>query len=126
MFTLNSLWEHLPSGFATVAMDKLRSKTRTARNRLAEASSSGTGTGELHVPHQTLAPHENSSTHAVNEGFQSAEPGTDAHDFGVPAGQPTRQPVIEAPTSLQSSIDAGEHVPKPTRKDDPSSHVTYK
>jgi hypothetical protein len=105
-------------------MDKLKSKTRSARNRLAEASS-GTGAGELHVPHQSLAPHENSSTHGVNEGFQSAEPGTNAHDFGVSATQPTRQPVIEPPTSLESSIDAGGHVPKPTRKDDPSSHVTY-
>jgi hypothetical protein len=107
-------------------MDKLKSKTRSARNRLAEATSSGAGTGELHVPHQSLAPHENSSTHAVNEGFQSAEPGTNAQDFGVPADQPTRQPVIEPPTSLESSIDAGQHVPKPTRAGDPSSHVTYR
>jgi hypothetical protein len=105
-----------------VFMDKLRLKTRSARNRVA----TGTGTGELHGPHQSLSPHENSSTHAVNEGFQPAEPaGTNAHDFGVPAGQPTQQPAVEPPTSLQSSIDAGEHVPKPTRRDDPASHVTY-
>jgi hypothetical protein len=108
-------------------MDKLKLKTRLARNRPAEGSSSGTaaGSGDLHVPHQALKPHDNSSTHAVNEGFQSAEPGTNAQDFGAPAGQPTRQPIIEPPTSLQSSIDAGEHVPKPTRKNDPSTHVSY-
>ncbi|KAL1799958.1 hypothetical protein ACET3X_000300 [Alternaria dauci] len=106
-------------------MEKLKSKTRSARNRLAGATSSGSGTGELHAPHQSLPPHENSSTHAVNEGFQSAEPGTNAQDFGTPADQPTQQPVIEPPTSLESSIDAGQHVPKPTRANDPSSHVTY-
>ncbi|KAF1839595.1 hypothetical protein BDW02DRAFT_538909 [Decorospora gaudefroyi] len=106
-------------------MDRFRLKTRSARNRLAEATSSGTGTGELHVPHQSLAPHENSSTHGVNEGFQGAEPGTTAHDFGTADNEPTRQPVLEPPTSLQSSIDAGQHVPKPSRKSDPSTHVTY-
>ena len=107
-------------------MDKLKSKTRSARNRLAEASSSGSGTGELHGPHQSLVPHENSSTYAVNEGYQGGEPGTNAQDFGAADDQPTQQPVLEPPTSLQSSIDAGSHVPKPTRTSDPSSHVTYK
>ncbi|EAT80451.2 hypothetical protein SNOG_12039 [Parastagonospora nodorum SN15] len=86
-------------------MDKVRAKTRTARNRLAEATSSGTGQGSLHVPHSSLAPHDNSSTHAVNEGFLGPLPGTEAQDFATP-NEPTRQPVIEPPTSLQSSVDA--------------------
>jgi hypothetical protein len=106
-------------------MDKLKSKTRSARNRLAEATSSGTGHGELQPPHQDVAPHDNSSTYAVNEGFQGT-PGTNAHDFGAAPTQPTQQPVLEPPTSLQSSIDAGKHVPKPSRYSDPSSHVTHR
>ncbi|USP73275.1 hypothetical protein yc1106_00549 [Curvularia clavata] len=93
-------------------MDKLRSKARTARNRLAEATSSAS------AQQQSQTDHHDSSTHA-------REPGTYARDFGAAAGQPTQQPVLEPPTSLQSSIDAGSHVPKPTRVNDPSSHVTY-
>ncbi|KAI4655754.1 hypothetical protein J4E93_000469 [Alternaria ventricosa] len=106
-------------------MDLQRLKTRIARARGAGATSSGSGTGELHAPHQSQAPHDNSSTHAVNEGIQSAEPGTNAQDFGAAEDQPTQQPVIEPPTSLESSIDAGQHVPKPTRASDPASHVSY-
>lgn len=90
-------------------MDKLRSKARTARNRLAGAP----------------AAHQNTNTHASDDRDVPHEPGTHARDFGAPAGQPTQQPVLEPPTSLQSSIDAGSHVPKPTRVNDPSSHVTY-
>ncbi|KAH5429180.1 hypothetical protein HBI47_114640 [Parastagonospora nodorum] len=100
-------------------MDKVRAKTRTARNRLAEATSSGTGQGSLHVPHSSLAPHDNSSTHAVNEGFLGPLPGTQAQDFATP-NEPTRQPVIEPPTSLQSSVDAGLTVPKPSHHGSPS------
>lgn len=103
-------------------MDKLKAKTRSARNRLAEATSSGSGRGELHVPHQALAPHDNSSTHAVNEGFQG-QPQTAARDFAVPESQPT---VLEPPTSLQSSIDAGAHVPKPSRYGDPTTWVSHR
>ncbi|KAH7378697.1 hypothetical protein BKA66DRAFT_442725 [Pyrenochaeta sp. MPI-SDFR-AT-0127] len=106
-------------------MDKLKSKARSARNRLAEATSSGTGTGALHVPHQSLAPHANSSTHAVNEGFLGPQPGTATHDFATPDDQQARQPTVEPPTSLQSSIDAGAHVPKPSRYGDPSSLVSH-
>ena len=111
---------------SVVAMDLLRLKTRIARARGAGATSSGSGAGELHAPQQSQAPHDSSSTHAINEGIQSAEPGTNAQDFGAPADQPTQQPVIEPPTSLESSIDAGQHVPKPTRASDPSSHVSYR
>lgn len=94
-------------------MDKWKAKTRSARNRIAEATSSGTGSGSLHVPHSSLAPHDNSSTHAVNEGFLGPLPGTAARDFAAPEDQPTRQPALEPPTSLQSSVDAGTRVPKP-------------
>lgn len=111
-------------------MDKLKAKTRSARNRLAEATSPGTGTGELHVPHSTQAPHDNSSTHAVNEGFLGPQPGTAARDFASSKDPAARKPVpgvvAEPPTSLQSSIDAGAHVPKPSRYDDPSSLVSHR
>lgn len=99
-------------------MDKLKSKARLARNRLAEATSSGSATPQ----HQSATPQQNSSTDANNQG---GEPGTYARDFGVAAGQPTQQPILEPPTSLESSIDAGSHVPKPSRVADPSSQVTY-
>jgi hypothetical protein len=94
-------------------MDKFKVKSRTARNKLAEATSSGNGQGALHVPHSSLAPHEASSTHGVNEGFLGPVPGTQARDFAAPDDQPVRQPVVEPPTSLQSSVDAGLPVPKP-------------
>lgn len=97
-------------------MDKLnfQQKTRTARNRLAEAVSRGNGTGSLAVPPSTLAINDNASTTGVNEGFpgQSA-----ARDFAVPERVPVPQPKIEPPTSLQSSVDAGERVPVPPPKD---------
>ncbi|KAJ4324921.1 hypothetical protein N0V94_000975 [Neodidymelliopsis sp. IMI 364377] len=93
-------------------MDKLKiqQKSRTARNRLAEAVSRGNGTGSLAVPPSTLAINDNASTTGVNEGFpgQSA-----ARDFAVPARVPVPQPTIEPPTSLQSSVDAGKRVPVP-------------
>lgn len=93
-------------------MDKLnlQQKSRTARNRLAEAVSRGNGTGSLAVPPSTLAINDNASTTGVNEGFpgQSA-----ARDFAVPERVPVRQPTIELPTSLQSSVDAGKRVPVP-------------
>ncbi|KAG9386059.1 DUF2985 domain containing protein [Pyrenophora tritici-repentis] len=97
-------------------MDKLRSKTRWARNRSAEAPEPATA-ADSQMPRPPLA-HRNSSTQAVNEGLFAADPETNAQDFGA-------RPVIEPPTSLESSVDAGEHVPKPTRKADPTSHVTY-
>ncbi|KAF1843669.1 uncharacterized protein K460DRAFT_368535 [Cucurbitaria berberidis CBS 394.84] len=106
-------------------MDKLKAKTRSARNRLAEATSSGTGTGALHVPQQGLAPHDNSSMQAVNEGFLGTQAGPAARDFAVQDNPPVRQPVVEPPTSLQSSIDAGAHVPRPSRYGDPSSLVNH-
>ncbi|KAJ5031286.1 hypothetical protein J3E72DRAFT_23447 [Bipolaris maydis] len=96
-------------------MDKLKLKARTARSRLAGASSSAPDTPEQTAPQQSPVPQQNSSTHALHEG-------TYARDFGAPADQ---QPIVEPPTSLQSSIDAGSHVPKPSRVSDPSSHVTY-
>ncbi|UPX19344.1 uncharacterized protein EKO05_0009611 [Ascochyta rabiei] len=92
-------------------MDKLKiqQKSRTARNRLAEAVSRGNGTGSLAVPPSTLAINDNASTTGVNEGF----PGQPAaHDFAVPE-RTTVQPTIEPPTSLQSSIDSGKRVPVP-------------
>jgi hypothetical protein len=100
-------------------MDKFKAKTRTARNKLAEATSTGTGQGSLHVPHSSLAPHDNSSTHAVNEGFLGPQPGTAARDFAAPDDQPVPQPVIQPPTSLQSSVDAGLPVPKPSKNVSP-------
>ncbi|EOA89746.1 uncharacterized protein SETTUDRAFT_175712 [Exserohilum turcica Et28A] len=106
-------------------MDRLKSKAREARNRLAQATSSAPGTGELPPQHQSVSPQQTSSTDAVDEGQLGREPGTHAQDFGAAAGQQTRQPAVEPPTSLQSSIDAGSHVPKPSRVSDPSSHVTY-
>jgi hypothetical protein len=102
--------------FATlaVAMDKLNipQKTRTARNRLAEAVSRGNGTGSLAVPPSTLAINDNASTTGVNEGFpgQSA-----ARDFAVPEHDQVQQPQLEPPTSLQSSVDAGKRVPVPPK-----------
>ena len=100
-------------------MDKLRSKTRWARNRNTDAPEPATGAADPQPVRPPLAPHRNSSTQAVNEGLFAADPGTNAQDFGA-------RPVVEPPTSLESSVDAGGHVPKPTRKADPSSHVTYK
>ncbi|KAL5113610.1 hypothetical protein ACEQ8H_008502 [Pleosporales sp. CAS-2024a] len=91
-------------------MDKLKAKTRTARNRLAEATSSGTGQGSLHVTQAALAPHDDSSTRGVNEGFLGPLPATAARDFAA----------IEPPTSLQSSVDAGLHVPAPSKHGSPS------
>ncbi|KAH9879842.1 hypothetical protein J1614_001866 [Plenodomus biglobosus] len=111
-------------------MDKLRSKTRSARNRLAEATSPGHGSGALHVSHSTQAPHDNSSTVAVNEGFVGPQAGTAARDFAAsnnapPDRQRQQGPIVEPPTSLQSSIDADAHVPKPSRYGDPSSLVSH-
>ena len=97
-------------------MDKLKiqQKSRTARNRLAEAVSRGNGTGSLAVPPSTLAINDNASTTGVNEGFpgQSA-----ARDFAVLERVPVPQPTTEPPTSLQSSVDAGKRVPVPPPKD---------
>ncbi|KAF1362520.1 hypothetical protein EJ07DRAFT_174952 [Lizonia empirigonia] len=89
---------------------KFQQRSRTARNRLAEAVSRGNGTGSLAVPPSTIAINDNASTTGVNEGFpgQSA-----ARDFAVPARVPVPQPTIEPPTSLQSSVDAGQRVPAP-------------
>ncbi|KAH8726615.1 hypothetical protein GQ44DRAFT_758575 [Phaeosphaeriaceae sp. PMI808] len=103
-------------------MDKLKAKTRSARNRLAEAASTGTGQGSLHVPHSSLTPHDNASTYAVNEGYLGPLPGSHARDFAVPDDQPVQQPVIEPPTSLQSSVDAGLAVPKPSKHGSPLSN----
>jgi hypothetical protein len=97
-------------------MDKLKfqQRSRTARNKLAEAVSRGNGTGSLAVPPSTLAINDNASTTGVNEGFpgQSA-----ARDFAVPERVPVPQPKLEPPTSLQSSVDAGKRVPVPPPKD---------
>ncbi|KAJ4340982.1 hypothetical protein N0V87_002020 [Didymella glomerata] len=106
-------------------MDKLnlQQKTRTARNKFAEAVSRGNGTGSLAVPPSTLAINDDASTTGVNEGFpgQSA-----ARDFAVPEREPVPQPRIEPPTSLQSSVDAGKRVPVPPPKDvrTPKKHGT--
>jgi hypothetical protein len=102
-------------------MDKWRVKSRSVRNRLAEATAGSSGQGSLHVPHSSLAPHDNASTHAVNEGFLGPLPGTAARDFAAPDDQPVQQPAIEPPTSLQSSVDAGLPVPKPTQHGSPRS-----
>ena len=99
-----------------VSMDKLKiqQKSRTARNKLAEAVSRGNGTGSLAVPPSTLAINDNASTTGVNEGF----PGLSAaRDFAIPERVPVPQPKIEPPTSLQSSVDAGKRVPVPPPKD---------
>jgi len=96
-------------------MDKFKAKARTARNRVAEGTSRGTGSGSLSVPHSTLPPQDNASTTGVNEGFIGPQPGTAARDFAA-ADEPAPQPTIEPPTSLQSSVDAGTPVPLP-RKD---------
>ncbi|KAF2175637.1 hypothetical protein K469DRAFT_743271 [Zopfia rhizophila CBS 207.26] len=87
-------------------MDKLKSKARSARNRVAERTSTGTGSGLLSVPHSNLPPEDNVSTTAVNEGFIGPQPGTAARDFAAPD-----QPAPEPPTSLQSSVDAEEPLP---------------
>jgi hypothetical protein len=94
-------------------MDKLKSKTRLTRNRPAEATSS------------SLQPQDNSSTHAVNEGFLASQSGTAARDFAASNSPSEGVPAVEPPTSLQSSIDADAHVPKPSRYGDPSSMVTH-
>jgi hypothetical protein len=103
-----------------IAMDKFKAKTRTARNRLAEATSTGTGQGSLHVPHSSLAPHDNSSTLGVNEGFLGPRGATEARDFATAEDQPVQQPVVEPPTSLQSSVDAGLSVRKASNHGSPS------
>ena len=84
-------------------MDRLnlQQKTRTARNRLAEAVSRGNGTGSLAVPPSTLAINDNASTTGVNEGFPGQ---SSARDFAVPEREPVPQPRIEPPTSLESSV----------------------
>ncbi|KAF2707460.1 hypothetical protein K504DRAFT_384036 [Pleomassaria siparia CBS 279.74] len=90
-------------------MDKFKSKTRSARNRLAEHTSQGTGSGSLSVPHSTLVPGDNSSTLGVKEGYLGPQPGTtDARDFAVLEDKNV------PPTSLQSSVDAGIAVPSPS------------
>lgn len=90
-------------------MDKLKVKARSARNRVAESASRGDGRGSLSEPHSALPPDDNASTAAVNEGYL----GTAARDFAVSGSQPVHQPVVEPPTSLQSSVDAGTPVPTP-------------
>jgi hypothetical protein len=102
-------------------MDKWKVKTRSARNKLAEATSSGTGTAALHVPHSSLAPHDNASTFGVSEGFlgQSA-----ARDFAAPENQAVRQPALEPPTSLSASVDAGKPVLEPSRHGSPPPRFT--
>ncbi|KAF2641295.1 hypothetical protein P280DRAFT_517501 [Massarina eburnea CBS 473.64] len=106
-------------------MDKLKMKARSARNRVAEGASRGTGAGSLSEPHSTLPPQDQASVIGVNEGFIGPQPGTTARDFAADAdgaegpdapigpedGAP--QPAIEPPTSLQSSVDAGNPVPDP-------------
>lgn len=96
-------------------MDKLKSKAQSARNKVAERASRGTGSASLSAPHSTLPPEDNASTTAVNEGYLGPQPGTAARDFAVPSDQPVRQPAIEPPTSLESSVDAGKPVPVPAR-----------
>ena len=92
-------------------MDKLKVKARTARNRVAETTSRGDGRGSLAHTHSTLPPDDNASTAAVNEGFV----GTAARDFAVPTDPAAPQPVVEPPTSVQSSVDAGTPVPTPRK-----------
>jgi hypothetical protein len=93
-------------------MDKLKVKSRSARNKLAESVSQGTGSGSLAVPPSTLHhAHDNSSTTGVNEGF----PGTAARDFAAADRDDVVQPTLEPPTSLQSSVDAGNKVALPPR-----------
>lgn len=94
-------------------MDKLRVKARTARNRVAESTSRGTGSASLTAPHSDLAPSDNASVTGVNEGFIGPQPGTAARDFAIPSHHPAPQPAIVPPTSLQSSVDAGTPVPNP-------------
>jgi hypothetical protein len=98
-------------------MDKLKVKSRSARNKLAETVSQGTGSGSLAVPPSTLAAHDNSSTLGVNEGF----PGTAARDFAAANHDNAVQPTLEPPTSLQSSVDAGKPVLLPPPNVGPSS-----
>lgn len=109
-------------------MDKFKSKTRAARTRLAGLTSPGNRTHVLQAPPSSQAPHDNSSTQAINEGFLGPQAGTDARDF-APNNEPGRGQdqhlAVEPPTSLQSSIDAGAHVPKPSRYSDPNSLVSH-
>ncbi|KAF2121922.1 hypothetical protein BDV96DRAFT_639999 [Lophiotrema nucula] len=91
-------------------MDKLKVKARSARNRLAEQTSSGTGSGSLSVPHSTLPAPDNASAIAVHEGNIGT---TAARDFAAPGHPARHQPTTEPPTSLQSSVDAGKPVPVP-------------
>ncbi|KAF2869198.1 hypothetical protein BDV95DRAFT_609429 [Massariosphaeria phaeospora] len=102
-------------------MDKFKTKTASARGRVAEKTSRGTGSASLAVPHSTLPPEDNASTTAVNEGFLGPQPGTAARDFAVRDGRIVHEPVFEPPTSLASSVDAGKPVPGPPRNGNPSS-----
>jgi len=96
-------------------MDKLKVKTRSARNRIAESASRGGGSASLAPGHGANEPDDNASTMAVNEGFLG-QGTTAARDFAMPANQSVYQPVIEPPTSLQSSVDAGQPVPAPSSR----------
>lgn len=106
-------------------MDKLKSKASSARNRVADRSSRGTGSASLSATHSTLPPQDNASTTAVNEGLLGPQPGTAARDFAALADQPTQQPIPPPPTSLASSVDAGQPVPVPPRRGSLSAGSTY-
>ncbi|PVI07047.1 hypothetical protein DM02DRAFT_609423 [Periconia macrospinosa] len=97
-------------------MDRLKVKARSARNRVAETTSRGTGSASVASPHSTLPPEDHASVVGVNEGFIGPQPGTEARDFATPADAVAPPPTIEPPTSLESSVDAGTPVPLP-RKD---------
>jgi hypothetical protein len=96
-------------------------KARSARNRVAEGTSRGTGAGSLSEPHSALPPQDHASVIAVNEGHIGPQPGTAARDFAESSDNLAQQPVVEPPTSLQSSVDAGKPVPNP--RQDASRYV---
>lgn len=110
------------AGPARLAMDKLRAKFGPKHHHHRHGQPTSGPTRGLHSPPASLLPCDNSSTHAVNEDIAArdfaASPASQSHAHGVLT--------VEPPTSLQSSIDAGVHVPKPSRYNDPSSLVSHR
>ncbi|KAF2272422.1 uncharacterized protein EI97DRAFT_436918 [Westerdykella ornata] len=96
-------------------MDKLKAKASSARNRLVEHTSRGTGTSSLPPTHSTPPQEDNANT-TVNDAVPRPLTGTSAKDFAAPQHPPTEQSRCEPPTSLESSVDAGEPVPVPPRR----------
>ncbi|KAF2197411.1 hypothetical protein GQ43DRAFT_444277 [Delitschia confertaspora ATCC 74209] len=112
-------------------MDRIKKLTSSARNRALERNSNtpSSTTGSLSAPHATLQPPDNASTTGVNDGYIGPQPGTAVRDYGADESKP-QSVVQEPPTSLQSSVDAGQPLPNiqpvPSQAEPPASSNTQK